>query len=349
VAPVGPDLNAFEAELAARCGVGHVVALNSGTAALHLALLQAGVRPGDDVLIPTLTFAATANAAVYCGARPCFVDADPATWNLSPTLLADELAERRRINTLPAAVITVDLYGQCADHDAIVGLCAELAIPVIEDAAEALGATWSGRPAGSLADIGVLSFNGNKVITTSGGGALLTDDEAVADRARHLASQARLPVVHYEHEEVGFNYRLSNLLAAFGRGQLATLDARIARRHEIRAAYRHLLAEVPGVALAPTDPRGTTNAWLTCITVDPDRAPATGTALWAHLESLDIESRPLWKPMHAQPVFAGHPARLDGTADRLFANGLCLPSGSGMSDDELHRVLAGLGHRLGVS
>jgi len=346
VAPTGPDVFAFEAELADRCGTAHAVAVSSGTAALHLGLLLAGVGPGDDVLVPTLTFVASANAPTYCGARPIFIDSDPATWNISPQLLADELDQRRRERRLPAAVVTVDLYGQCADYDAILPMCEELEVPVIEDAAEAVGATWRDRPAGSFGRFGVLSFNGNKVITTSGGGALLTDDDDAAARARSLATQAREPTVHFEHSEVGFNYRLSNLLAAFGRGQLMSLDERIERRREIRGRYEDALAGVPGLRLAPEDPRGTSNAWLTCITLDPAEAPCTPTDVRRHLEGHDIESRPVWKPMHAQPVHAGAPARLDGTADRLFATGLCLPSSSGMSDGDLDRVLAALRESL---
>ena len=339
VAPVGPDLDAFETELAERCGVPHAVALSSGTAALHLALLQVGVGPGDEVLVPTATFAATANAVTYCGARPCFIDADPVTWQMSPNLLATELAERKNRGTLPAAVITVDLYGACADYHAILALCAEYGVPVVEDAAEALGATFAGRPAGSFGAAGVLSFNGNKIITTSSGGALLCHDDGAADRARYLATQARRPVAHYEHTEVGFNYRLSNLLAAFGRGQLATLDERIARRRAIQARYRQAFAELPGVLFPTTDATNTTNAWLTCITLEPGVASLQPGQLRVDLEAQNIETRPLWKPMHAQPVFRGHPARLDGTADRLFATGLCLPSGSGMADRDLERVI----------
>ncbi len=339
VAPVGPDLDAFEAELAERCGVPHAVALSSGTAALHLALLQAGVGLGDEVLVPTVTFAATANAVTYCGARPCFIDADPVTWQMSPALLAVELAERRERGARPAAVITVDLYGACADYDAILALCDEYEVPVVEDAAEALGATFGGRPAGSFGVAGVLSFNGNKIITTSSGGALLCHDRGAAARARYLATQARGPAVHYEHTEVGFNYRLSNLLAAFGRGQLATLDERIARRRAIQARYREALAGVAGVAFPANDPGGTTNAWLTCITLEPGVAALQPDELRIELEARNIETRPLWKPMHAQPVFQRHPARLNGTAERLFATGLCLPSGSGMSDDDLERVV----------
>jgi FlaA1/EpsC-like NDP-sugar epimerase/dTDP-4-amino-4,6-dideoxygalactose transaminase/lipopolysaccharide/colanic/teichoic acid biosynthesis glycosyltransferase len=339
VAPVGPDLDAFEAELAERCGVSHSVALSSGTAALHLALLQVGVSPGDDVLVPTATFAATANAVTYCGARPCFIDADPVTWQISPTLLAAELAERRDRGSLPAAVVTVDLYGACADYDAILARCSEYGVPVVEDAAEALGATFRGRPAGSFGTAGVLSFNGNKIITTSSGGALLCHDGDAADRARYLATQARRPVAHYEHTEVGFNYRLSNLLAAFGRGQLATLEERIARRRTIQARYHEAFADVPGLSFPVIGAAGTTNAWLTCITLQPGMAALGPDQLRAELEAHNIETRPLWKPMHAQPVFRHHPARLDGTADGLFATGLCLPSGSGMSDGDLDRVV----------
>jgi dTDP-4-amino-4,6-dideoxygalactose transaminase/lipopolysaccharide/colanic/teichoic acid biosynthesis glycosyltransferase len=339
VAPVGPDLDAFEAELARRCDVAHAVALSSGTAALHLALLQVGVAPGDDVLIPTATFAATANAVTYCGARPCFLDVDPVSWQLSPALLAAELAERRDRGLLPAAVITVDLYGACADYEAILGICAEYGVPVVEDAAEALGATFGGRPAGSFGAVGALSFNGNKIITTSSGGALLCHDADAAERARYLATQARRPVAHYEHTEVGFNYRLSNLLAAFGRGQLATLDDRIARRRAIQARYREAFADLAGVGFPALSALGTTNAWLTCITLEPDVAALPPEDLRVELERHNIETRPLWKPMHLQPVFRGHPARLDGTADRLFATGLCLPSGSGMSDHDLERVV----------
>ena len=339
IAPVGPDLDAFEAELAERCGVPNAVALSSGTAALHLALLQVGVGPGDDVLVPTATFAATANAVTYCGARPCFIDADPVSWQMSPALLATELAERRERGTVPAAVVTVDLYGACADYDAILSICAEYGVAVVEDAAEALGATFAGRPAGSFGAAGVLSFNGNKIITTSSGGALLCHDPAAAERARYLATQARRPATHYEHTEIGFNYRLSNLLAAFGRGQLATLDERIARRRQIQARYREAFAELPGVAFPTSEPAGTTNAWLTCITLDPDVAALRPDELRIDLEARNIETRPLWKPMHAQPVFRSHPARLDGTADRLFATGLCLPSGSGMTDGDLERIV----------
>ena len=339
IAPVGPDLDAFETELSERCGVSHVVALSSGTAALHLALLQVGVSPEDDVLVPTATFAATANAVTYCGARPCFIDSDPITWQISPALLAAELAERKKRSSLPAAVITVDLYGACPDYDAILLLCAEYGVPVVEDAAEALGATFRGRPAGSFGAAGVLSFNGNKIITTSSGGALLCHDSDAAERARYLATQARRPVAHYEHTEIGFNYRLSNLLAAFGRGQLATLDARVARRRAINARYRESLLDLAGLDFAAVDGAVRSNAWLTCITLDVDVTGLTPDDLRMALESRAIETRRLWKPMHAQPVFRDNPGRIDGTADRLFATGLCLPSGSNLTDDDQDRVI----------
>lgn len=339
VAPVGPDLDAFEADLAQTCGVPRAVALTSGTAALHLALLQVGVGPGDDVLVPTATFAATANAVTYCGARPCFVDSDPLTWQISPDLLASELADRNRRDALPAAVVTVDLYGACADQPALQSICSQYGVPLVEDAAEALGATFEGRPAGSFGAVGVLSFNGNKIITSSSGGALLCHDDDAADRARYLATQARLPVAHYEHQEVGFNYRLSNLLAAFGRGQLASLDHRIERRRAIRARYQEALNAIPGIGFQQIDPRATTNAWLTCITLDPTVSPIGPRELRLHLAGHGIEARPFWKPMHSQPVYTGQPARLDGTADRLFTRGLCLPSGSGMTDASLDHVV----------
>jgi dTDP-4-amino-4,6-dideoxygalactose transaminase len=339
VAPVGPDLDLFESELAARCGVPFAVGLSSGSAALHLALLGVGVGPGDDVLVPTLTFAASANPVLYCGARPCFLDVDSETWNLSAELLAAELAERQRRNKLPAAVLVVDLYGQCAAFEELLPLCSELGIPVIEDAAQAVGATWAEGLAGSFGHVAALSFNGNKIITTSGGGALLCHDEAIAERAHYLASQARQPVLHYEHTEVGFSYGLSNLLAALGRSQLATLDERIRRRREIRDAYTERFAGVPGVAVHQDDPRGHSNAWLSCITLEPGVAATNPMDLCDHLDAADVEARPLCKPMHAQPLFAQAPARVDGTADRLFATGVCLPSGSGMSDDDQDRVI----------
>jgi dTDP-4-amino-4,6-dideoxygalactose transaminase len=324
VAPVGPDLDAFEQEIADLTGWPGAVALSSGTAALHLALLVSGVRPGDDVLVATFTFVASANAVVYCGANPIFIDSETSTWNMSPQLLADALAAARRRNKLPKAVVVVDLYGQCADYDEIVPLCGELGITVIEDAAEAVGATHKGGPAGTLGDIGVFSFNGNKIITTSSGGALLTPDPAIADRVRYLAGQARQPAAHYEHTEVGYNYRLSNLLAAVGRAQLVRLPEIVERRLAVDATYREQLSGMPGITFMPIAPWGGWNGWLTCVVFD-DTAQRDDAQ--ARLAANDVESRPLWKPMHCQPCFADRLAVVDGTSERLFRNGLALPSG----------------------
>ncbi len=295
---------------------------------------------GDEVLVSTFTFAATANAVRYVGATPVFIDADPTTWQMSPDLLAEDLAARQHGGRrFPAAAIVVDLYGQCADYDRIVPLLAEHGIPLIEDAAEALGASYRGRPAGSFGDAGILSFNGNKIITTSGGGALLTDDEHLAKRCRHLSTQAREPAPHYEHKEVGYNYRLSNLLAAFGRGQLADLERRVTRRREVNRRYRAALTDCAGIAFMPEADYGTPNCWLTCITIDPALS-ATPDAVRVHLEGHEVEARPTWKPMHLQPVFAAAPAVVDGTSERLFATGLCLPSGSTLSDADQDRVIS---------
>jgi dTDP-4-amino-4,6-dideoxygalactose transaminase len=338
VAPAGPELDGFEADLAAFVGWPGVVAMSSGTAALHLALLVNGVRPGDEVVVSTFTFAATANAVTYLGATPRVVDSDAATWNMNPALLADELESRRAAGRLPAAVVVVDLYGQCADYDAIAPLCEEYGVPRIEDAAEALGASYKGRSAGTLGQCGVFSFNGNKIMTTSGGGAFVSPDPAVADRVRYLATQAREPTVHYEHTEVGFNYRLSNLLAALGRAQLERLPAMSARRLAINEFYRRTLEGAPGLSFMPVV--GGWNGWLTCVTfADPARRDAAQSAL----DTADIESRPLWKPMHLQPVFAGAPARVDGTSEHLFTHGLCLPSGSALTDARVERVASVVG------
>ena len=350
VAPIGPDLDAFEAEVANVGGRQFGVGLSSGTAALHLALLDLGVGPGDDVLCSSFTFAASANPIVYCGARPVFVDSEEATWNMSPELLAEELAVRARIGTLPKAAIVVDLYGQCADYDRILPVCAEHGVPVIEDAAESLGASYRGSPAGSFGASAVFSFNGNKIITTSGGGMLVTDEERAARRARHLATQAREPAPHYEHVDVGFNYRLSNLLAALGRAQLGGLDARVARRRAIYDRYREGLDGVAGVGFQPTGAGQDPNRWLTCLTLDPTSAALHPEGLRLALEADDVESRPTWKPMHLQPAFAGCSSRIDGTSERLFQTGLCLPSGSSLTeahqDRVIHLIRAALGRPL---
>ncbi len=333
IAPVGPDLDAFEADVVALTGWSGAVALTSGTAALHLALLAVGVQPGDEVLVSSFTFAASANAVRYCGAEPVFIDSDATSWNMSPGLLADELATARRRNRLPAAVMVVDLYGQCADFDPIMAECRQMGIPVVEDSAEAIGATYRGRPAGTLADIGVFSFNGNKIITTSGGGMLVTPSSEVADRVRYLSTQARRPAAHYEHSEVGYNYRLSNLLAALGRGQLARLPGFVKRRRAINDLYRELLAGV--CTFMPVPEWSEWNGWLTCVQFADSSTP---TMVREALAAEGIESRPLWKPMHRQPAFASCRSRADGTSDAIFATGLCLPSGSALTDNQVAEI-----------
>lgn len=339
VAPLGAEVDAFEYELASFCGRKHAVALSSGTAALHLALLAAGVRSGDRVLVSTLTFVATANAVVYCGAEPVFIDSDLETWNIDPNLLEQELAESAAADRLPAAVVAVDLFGQCADYARITKLCAEYGVTLIEDAAESAGATYRSAPAGSFGQSAVLSFNGNKIMTTSGGGALLTDDPDRATKVKYLATQAREPVAHYEHLTVGFNYRMSNLLAALGRAQLQCLPEKIVRRQEIREIYRAGLRWIPGVEMMPESCDGQSNAWLTVITVDPDEAPFTAEELRVHLGESDIESRPIWKPMHLQPAFRDRDVVGGSVSERLFETGLCLPSGSNLTTDQQSGVI----------
>ena len=349
VAPLGPHVDAFEAELAARAGVPYAAVLSSGTAALHLALLVLDVGQGDDVLVSSFTFAATANAITYVGARPVFVDSEASSWNIDPDLVADELERRAASGRLPAAVIAVDLYGQCADYERLVRVCERFAVPLIEDAAEALGATYRGRPAGCFGAIGVFSFNGNKIITCGGGGALVAYDEALVARVRHLATQARDPAPHYQHSDIGYNYRLSNLLAAVGRGQLHDLDEKVARRRAINRRYREHLEGVAGIEFMPVAPHGEPTNWLTCITVEPSVFGVDREHLRQRLEACDIESRPTWKPMHLQPAFAGCPVIGGAVSERAFELGLCLPSGSAMTDDDVDRVAATLLTRVVVA
>ncbi|MBN9621062.1 MAG: aminotransferase class I/II-fold pyridoxal phosphate-dependent enzyme, partial [Actinobacteria bacterium] len=337
VAPAGPDLLAFETEMRTRVGAGYAVALSSGTAALHLGLIGLGVGAGDTVLTATMTFAATANAITYTGARPYFVDSDRNTGNVSVKLLARAAEEVRRDGGRIGALLPVDLLGKCADLTAITELADSLGVPLLVDAAESVGAAHAGRASGSFGAASVFSFNGNKILTTSGGGMLLTDDAALAERARHLSTQARQPVLHYEHEEIGYNYRLSNVLAALGRAQLARLDQMMARRRAIRAGYRGLFADVPGVRVFDGGDDQADNCWLTSIVVDEAAGWTTGE-LAAHLTAAGIESRPLWKPMHQQPAFADAPRLVDGSAQWLFEHGLTLPSGSGLTDADCARV-----------
>ncbi|MEU8050194.1 MULTISPECIES: DegT/DnrJ/EryC1/StrS family aminotransferase [Micromonospora] len=337
VAPTGPDLDAFERELAARVGCGHAVGVSSGTAALHLALLGVGAGPGSVVVVPTLTFVATANAVTYTGAEPVFVDCDPATGNLDVDLLSDLLDDLTRRGRRVAAVVAVDLNGTCADYDRLLPACAAAGVPVVEDSAQALGSTSGGRAAGTFGQFGVFSFNGNKILTTSSGGMLVCDDPALIARARQLSTQAREPVAHYEHREVGFNYRLSNILAALGRAQLRRLDAMIERRRAVRERYAKLFASVPGTRILGDGHPGS-NCWLTSLVVEPAAAGWRADELGGHLAAHDIESRPMFKPMHQQPAHLHHHAAVTGAADRLFATSISLPSGSTLVGTTADRV-----------
>ena len=340
ITTLGPQVDAFERELAAVAGVEHAVALSSGTAALHLALVVLGIGAGDEVACSDLTFAASANAILYTGAIPFFVDADEATWTVDPSLLDRAIAERRAAGANVRAFVAVDLYGQCCDYDAVREVCDRHEVVLVQDAAESLGATYRGAPAGGQGALAAFSFNGNKIITTSGGGMLASPDADMVEHARKLSTQAREPVVHYEHLEVGFNYRMSNILAALGRAQLETLAERVATRRRIRDRYRALLDGAPGIAFMPEAAYGDGNAWLTCILVDPEAFGADREAIRLALEAEDIEARPLWKPMHLQPIYASHTTFGGDVSARLFERGLCLPSGTALTEDQQNRVVA---------
>lgn len=348
IAPLGPDVDAFEAEMAERIGVGHAVALSSGTAALHLGLLTMDIGPGDIVVTSTMTFAATANAIVYTGATPYFVDSVEATGNMDPDLLEEALTALESAGTPARAVVPVDLLGKACDYSRLMEIADRHQVPVFADAAESLGASHAGTRAGRFGRASAFSFNGNKIMTTSGGGMLLTDDADMAGRVRYLATQARQPVTHYEHTDIGYNYRLSNLLAALGRAQLGRLDAMIARRREWRERYRDLVAQVPGVEIFGGVDDGEDNCWLTSVVIDPDVAPLPASDLRLRLDEAAIESRPLWKPMHLQPVFADAPRLVNGASQRLFETGLTLPSGSALSTEAIDRVLSALAAAWGV-
>jgi pyridoxal phosphate-dependent aminotransferase EpsN len=298
IAPLGPHVDAFEREVAEYAQVGHAAALSSGTAALHLALRLIGLKPGDEVLCSTLTFSASANPILYEGGRPVFIDAEARSWNLDPDILRDELKRAAGLGRLPKALIAVDLYGQSADYDPVVEACAEYGVTLIEDAAEALGATYKGRPVGGFGKLGVFSFNGNKIITASAGGMLVSDDEELIARARFMATQARDPAPHYQHSSVGYNYRMSNVLAAIGRGQLRVLPERVAARRSIYSYYREGLREVPGIEFMPEAGYGRPTHWLTCVTVDPAAFGASREEIRLALEAVNIEARPVWKPLH---------------------------------------------------
>ncbi|MDZ8050437.1 MAG: DegT/DnrJ/EryC1/StrS family aminotransferase [Aulosira sp. ZfuVER01] len=339
IAPVGPHVDAFEQEFCQVVGAGHAAAVSSGTAALHLALQLVGVGYGDDVFCSTLTFAASANPITYLGAKPVFIDSDRTSWNMNPDLLQEALEHRTRIGKLPKAVVLVHLYGQSADIEPILKACDRYEIPLIEDAAEALGATYKGQTPGTFGKIGIYSFNGNKIITTSGGGMLVSDDPDLVKKARFLATQARDPAPHYQHSEIGYNYRLSNVLAGIGRGQLQVLSERVAARRRNFEIYQQALAHLPGIEFMPEASFGRATRWLTCLTIDPQKFGADREQVRLALVEKQIEARPVWKPLHLQPVFAGCEYIGDAVAVDLFSRGLCLPSGSNLTGEDLARVI----------
>jgi pyridoxal phosphate-dependent aminotransferase EpsN len=342
IAPLGPHVDAFEHEFAQLVGAGHAAALSSGTAAIHLALQLVGVRPADDVFVSTLTFSASVNPILYLGARPVFVDSETRSWNMDPEILWDALTERARKDRLPRAVILVHLYGQSAAIAPIKEMCDRYGVALVEDAAEALGAQYQGRAPGTFGAAGIYSFNGNKIITTSGGGMLVSNDGDLISRARKLATQARDPAPHYQHSEIGYNYRMSNVLAAIGRGQLRVLQDRVEARRWNFDFYRRHLGDLPGIAFMPEASWGRCTRWLTCLTIDADQFGMDRERMRLALEHLDIEARPVWKPMHLQPVFAGYEALGGAVSEELFRNGLCLPSGSNLTSSDLMRVVEGV-------
>jgi dTDP-4-amino-4,6-dideoxygalactose transaminase len=352
IAPIGPHLEAFETEMSALVGVHHTLALVSGTAALHLALQLSDVRAGDEVWCSTLTFSGSANPIAYLGATPVFIDCEERSWNCDPSLLAQALDDAARRSRLPKALVVVDLYGQCADYAPIVASCSRHGVKLIEDAAEALGARYRGRSAGAFGHAAIFSFNGNKIITSSGGGMLVSEDAELIRHARHLSTQARDPAPWYQHSEIGYNYRLSNVLAGIARGQLRVLEDRVLARRRINRIYQERLGMLPGITFMPTtdSPDGETRCsrWLTVMQVDPALSPASAEDLRVALTEDNIEARPVWKPMHLQPVFAGTRVIGGAISERLFANGLCLPSGSAMSDSDIDRVVALIHRTVGA-
>lgn len=339
IAPLGPNVDAFEQEFCAVTGAKYALALSSGTAALHLALRLTGVGSGDEVLVSTLTFSASVNPILYEGGYPTFIDSEQESWNMDPDLLAETLAARARAGRLPKAVIVVHLYGQSANLEPILAACREYDIPLIEDAAEALGASYKGRAPGTFGQAGIFSFNGNKIITTSGGGMLISDNKAFLDHARKLSTQARDPAPHYQHSEIGFNYRMSNILAGVGRGQLAVLTERVQTKRANFTYYEEMLGHLPGIAFMPEAPWGRHTRWLTVLTIDPAQFGVDRETVRLALEAENIESRPVWKPMHLQPVFADYECIGGEVAERVFENGLCLPSGSSLTEEEKLRVV----------
>jgi len=338
IAPLGPQVDAFEREFADYIGCGYAAALSSGTAALHLVLQILGIGAGDEVFCSSFTFAATAFPIAYQNAEPVFIDSEPESWNIDPEILDSELRRCAGKGKLPKAVIAVDLYGQSANWEPIVESCRNYGVPLLEDAAEALGADYNGVKTGNFGLAGIFSFNGNKIITTSGGGMLVSDDEELIKKARFLSTQARDPASHYQHSQIGFNYRMSNILAAVGRGQIKVIEERIERRREIFDYYVQALSSLPGVEFMPEPDYGRSTRWLTCITVAPDKFGANCEGIRLKLEEHNIESRPLWKPMHLQPVFKDCRVCGGGVSERLFKDGLCLPSGTALTEADLEHI-----------
>ena len=341
VAPIGPNLEEFEKTVASLAQREFAVAVSSGTAALHLGLLALGVKPGDFVICSTLTFVATANAISYIGAVPVFVDSEPSTGNLCPRLLSEAIEALMASGRRVSAVVPVDFLGSIANYQEILPICAKSGIPVLADAAESVGANWAGKPAGCFGDAAIFSFNGNKIVTTSGGGAFLTDNSEHARIVRHLATQAREQARHYEHEVLGYNYRMSNIVASIGTAQLSRLDVMVARRRENRLRYRAIFEHVLGVTVLG-DSDFEDNCWLTAIVIDSELAGFSANEIGDFLETQNIESRPLWKPMHLQPLYRDCEAYVDGTAERLFYSGLALPSGSVLREPEWERIAGAL-------
>ncbi len=353
IAPLGPHVDGFERELAAHVGIGHAAAVSSGTAAIHLGLILLDVKPGDTVFCSSLTFVGSCNPVLYCGARPVFIDSEPETWNMSPAALERAFEWARRGNRMPRCVIVVNLYGQSANIDALAPICERYGVPILEDAAESLGARYKGRSSGTFGRLAVYSFNGNKIITTSGGGMLVADDPDLVARARKLATQAREPARHYEHVEVGFNYRMSNVLAGIGRGQLRVLEQRVAQRRQVFERYRAALADQMQLQWMPEPPGYHSTRWLTCFTLVGPDAFLKRDLIMKYLERHAIEARPVWKPMHLQPLFDGapyfeHQAAVDVSA-RLFDSGICLPSGSNLTPEQQDRVIQLLRRALAMA
>ncbi len=339
IAPLGPHVDNFEKDICTYTGTKQAAALSSGTAAIHLALILLGVQSEDEVICSTFTFSASANPILYQGAIPVFVDSEPDTWNMSPDALELAITSRIKLGKKPKAIILVHLYGQPAKIREIMEIAVKYDIPVIEDAAESLGATYDGKMTGTFGKLGVYSFNGNKIITTSGGGALVSDNEELIKKARFLATQARDPAPHYQHSQIGFNYRMSNVLAGIGRGQMEVLSDRIKQRRANYDLYKNELSTMDGITFLSEFRNTFSNRWLTCILVDPKKANITAEEIRIGLEKENIESRPLWKPMHLQPIFENFPYYGDNLSTKLFEQGLCLPSGSNLTPTDLERVI----------